>query len=150
MHSHILTNFPRSAARRGCARFVDAQFAVSARLAAVSNVEMRERYGVLHALLCTFYYRESVETIKNGRASRLFFLFCLSTMNHPPALLSTGGRLCRTDGKGKRFFFPLLLPTLRTLFTPRRTQQHMDAVRLLVRLPSPPLPRPQTSLLSRS
>lgn len=66
---------------------------------------MHDGHGVLHALLCTFYYQESVETIKNGRARR----FVIFTMNHPPALLSTGGspsmwRLCRMDRKGKCFF----------------------------------------------
>lgn len=78
---------------------------------AVSSEEMHDGNGVLHALLCTFYYQESVETIKMDAPGDFFFFF---TMNHPPALLSTGGspsmwRLCRMDRKGKCVFFFLFL-----------------------------------------
>lgn len=113
MHSHIFTKSPPSATRRGCARFVDLHFVISARLTPVRRCAIDA--VVLHALICTFYHRESVETIKMD-ASGDFFFFPLRCIDLP-ALLSTGGSpsvwgLCRLDEEGKCFFFSL--PTLQT------------------------------------
>lgn len=48
------------------------------------------------------------------------FFFFSFTMHHPPAPFSTGGspsarRLCRMDGKGKRFFSSVLQTSLRQI-----------------------------------
>lgn len=108
LHSNAfshLNKIPLPATRRGFAGFVDIHFCTFA----MSSEETRNKRRFLRARLCTVYYRDSVETIKNGRAWRFFFFF---TMHHPPAPFSTGGspsarRLCRMDGKGKRFFSPV-------------------------------------------
>lgn len=109
LHSNAfshLNKIPLPATRRGFARFVDIHFCTFA----TSSEETRNKRRFLRARLCMVYYRDSVETIKNGRAWRFFFFSF--TMHHPPAPFSTGGspsarRLCRMDGKGKRFFSPV-------------------------------------------
>lgn len=102
MHSHILTKPPF------LPHVVDL-LVLSTYIFARLPCQVRRR-RFLRARLCTVYYRDSVETIKNGRAWRFFFFSF--TMHHPPAPFSTGGspsarRLCRMDGKGKRFFSPV-------------------------------------------
>lgn len=78
LHSNAfshLNKIPLPATRRGFARFVDIHFGTFA----MSSEETRNKRRFLRARLCTVYYRDSVETIKNGRAWRFFFsLRCIT------------------------------------------------------------------------
>lgn len=81
---------------------------------------MHNGYGVLHALLCTFYYQESVETIKKMDAPGSFFLYDES----PPLLCfqQEAVRLCEGSvgwiGKVNDFS----VPTLQTPLSPTKVQ----------------------------
>lgn len=145
LHSNAVSHLykiPLSATSRGGARFVDLHFAISARFA-LSSEEMHDGHGVLHALLCTFYYQESAETIKKKKKK----------MDAPGDLLSSrwitlplcfqqeAVRPCERSvgwiGKVNVFFFPLSLRYKPYSVIPRHGSSYPKGVRLLFCLPSP-------------
>lgn len=63
----------------------------------VSSEGMHDRCGVLHALLCTFYYQESVETIKMDASGDSFSVGCIDL---PLCFQQEAVRLCEGSVAG--------------------------------------------------